>query len=168
MFIWRGFIQACSGQNVHLLTSVAPLFYHTTSQVVIDENDTNTTLTSHRLTPDLPSHGPLARYVNCGLRMCRECRERFPHQRLQRKPLVSDPGLHHGTCVMHWPWCMSGSLTRDGGENVHGIPGTCATRNFTYLSRGPPPQTTPKQRTPSTMRTWVLTYSSRLLGQNCS
>ena len=28
-------------------------------------------------------------------------RERFPHQRLQRKLLVSDPGMHHGTCVTH-------------------------------------------------------------------
>ena len=47
--------------------------------------------------------------LNCALRMRRECRERFPLDRLQRKPLVSDPGMHHGTCV-------SGSLTRDGGK----------------------------------------------------
>ena len=40
---------------------------------------------------------------NCGLQMHRECRERFPHHRLQRKPLVSDPGMHHGTCVAHVP-----------------------------------------------------------------
>ena len=53
----------------------------------------------------------------------RECRERFPTRRLQRKPLVSDPGLHHGTCGKHVPWCMSGSLTCCGGEN---IPGACA------------------------------------------
>ena len=69
--------------------------------------------------------------------MRREYRERFPRQQLQRKPLVSDPGMHHGTCVTHVPWCMSGSLTRSGGENVPGIPGTCATLNFTYLVRGP-------------------------------
>ena len=49
-----------------------------------------------------------------------------PHRRLQRKSLVSDPGMHHGTCVTHVPWCMSGSLTRGGGENVPGIPGACA------------------------------------------
>ena len=61
----------------------------------------------------------------------------FPCHRLQRKPLVSDPDMHHGTCVTHVPWCMSGSLTRDDGENVPGIPGACATRNFTYLVRGP-------------------------------
>ena len=28
-----------------------------------------------------------------------ECRERFPRHQLQRKPLVSDPGMHHGTCA---------------------------------------------------------------------
>ena len=47
---------------------------------------------------------------NRGLRMRRECRERFPRHRIQRKLLVSDPGMHHGTCVTHVPWCMSGSL----------------------------------------------------------
>ena len=25
-------------------------------------------------------------------------------------PRVSDPGMHHGTCVTHVPWCMPGSL----------------------------------------------------------
>ena len=50
---------------------------------------------------------------NCGLRMCRECRERFPHHRVQRKPLVSDPGMHHGTCITHLPWCMSGYASRN-------------------------------------------------------
>ena len=33
--------------------------------------------------------------------MRREYRERFSRHRLQRKPLVSDPGRHHGTCVTH-------------------------------------------------------------------
>ena len=54
---------------------------------------------------------------------------------------VSDPDTHHGTCVTHVPWCIPGSLTSGflwsrGGENVPGIPGACATRNFTYLVRG--------------------------------
>ena len=48
---------------------------------------------------------------NCGLRMRRECRKRFPRHRFQRKPLVYDPGMH----VTHVPWCISGSLIRDGG-----------------------------------------------------
>ena len=63
---------------------------------------------------------------NCVLRMRREFRERFPRHRLQRKPLVSDPGMHHSSCVTHVPWWMSGSVT------VPGIPGAYATRNFTY------------------------------------
>ena len=69
--------------------------------------------------------------------MRRECRERFPRHRLQRKPLVSDPGMHDGTCITHAPSSMSRSLTRGGGEKVPGIPGASATSNFTYLARGP-------------------------------
>ena len=74
---------------------------------------------------------------NGGLRMRRECRERFARHRLQRKPLVSYPSMHHDTYITHVPWCMSGSLTRGGGESVPSIPGACAIRNFTYLTRGP-------------------------------
>ena len=58
--------------------------------------------------------------------MRRECRERFPHHRLQRKTLVSDPGVHDARAV---------KLTRCGMENFPGIPGACATRNFTYVVR---------------------------------
>ena len=75
--------------------------------------------------------------LNCGLCMSWECRERSPHHRLQKELLVSDPGMHHGTCVTHVPWCMSGLFTHGGRENVPGIPSACATRNFTYLARGP-------------------------------
>ena len=28
-------------------------------------------------------------------------------------PQVSDPNMHHGLCVTHMPWCMTGSLTSD-------------------------------------------------------
>ena len=42
--------------------------------------------------------------------------------------------MHHGACVTRVPWCMSGWLTRGGGENLLGA---CATRNFTYLARSP-------------------------------
>ena len=73
---------------------------------------------------------------NCGLRMRRLCRERFPRDRLQKKPVVSNPGIHHGTCVTYVSWCMSGSLTGGGGENDPAIPAARETRNFTYLARG--------------------------------
>ena len=54
----------------------------------------------------------------------------------------SDPDMHHGTCVTHVSWYMPGSLTSGflwnrWRENVPGIPGACATRNFTYLVKGP-------------------------------
>ena len=67
---------------------------------------------------------------SCELRMHRECRERFPRHRLQREPLVSDPDMRHDTC-------HDACWNRGGGENVPSIPGACATRNFTYLARGP-------------------------------
>ena len=53
----------------------------------------------------------------------------FSRHRLQRKPLVSDPGMYHGT------WCMSGLLTRSDRENVPGIPGAYANCTSTYLAR---------------------------------
>ena len=56
---------------------------------------------------------------------------------LSQPPLVSDPGMQQDTCVTHVPWCMSGSLSRGGGENVFGIIGACATPNYTYLTGGP-------------------------------
>ena len=52
--------------------------------------------------------------------MRRECWERFPRHWPQRKPLVCDPVMHHGTCVTHVSWC---------------IPGACTTRNVRYLVR---------------------------------
>ena len=97
---------------------------------------TNLSLCAHTLST-ITSHGPLTRYVKLRVVHPPEFRERFPRHRFQRKPLDSDPGMHQGTCVTHMPWCMSGSLTRDGRENVLGIPSACATRKFTYLTRGP-------------------------------
>ena len=141
-------------------------------------------------------HGPVTWYVKLRMRP-----ERFP--RLQRKPLINDPSMHHGACVKHvlsvwetkflehspemdvlymsytkfhsprsifyltsskctrigerasisfphWPWCMSGSLTRRGGEKVHGIPSAYATHNFTYLARGPCNETTEQHISDST------------------
>ena len=94
---------------------------------------------------DIPTYatdtvmGLLPNTQNCRLHMPRECRERFPCHRIQRKPLVSDPDMHHGTCVKHVPWCMSGFLTHGGMENVSDIPGACTTRNYLYVVRGPCP-----------------------------
>ena len=68
--------------------------------------------------------------------MRRKCRERFPRHR----------GLAIPTCITARArrTCrdacrdrkLSVSFEVDGGENVPGIPGACATHNFTYLLRG--------------------------------
>ena len=54
--------------------------------------------------------------------MLRQCRGRFPRHRLPRIPIVSDPDMHHGMCVTHVPWFISGSLTRGGGETFPAFP----------------------------------------------
>ena len=76
-------------------------------------------------------HGPLARYVKSQDVHGPGKRECFLGHTLQRKPIVSDPDMQHGTCI------MSGMLTRRGEENVSDIPSACATHNFVYLVRGP-------------------------------
>ena len=72
------------------------------------------------------------------LHMRRECRGRFPHHRLQRIPVISDHGMHHGTCVTHVPCCMSGSLTRSQGETLPAFPAhaqPAILRNWQQASR---------------------------------
>ena len=55
-------------------------------------------------------HRPLIRYVK--LRMRRECWERPPPPPPPPTSLVSDPGMHHGTCVTHVLWCNLTYMTR--------------------------------------------------------
>ena len=80
------------------------------------------------------NHGPLTRYVKLQV-------AHAPGMPGTISPpptsLVSDTVMHHGTCVKHTPWCMSGPLTCSGTENVPDIPGACANYNFAYLVRGP-------------------------------
>ena len=80
--------------------------------------------------PVLQWYGPLARYAKLWVAHA----PRMPGT-FYPPPQVSDPDM------THVPWCMPGSLTScflwsRGGENVPGIPGACATHNFTYLVRG--------------------------------
>ena len=53
-------------------------------------------------------HGPLTRYVKLRVAHVPEMPGTFSHP-----TRVSDPDMHHGPCVKHVPWCMSGSLTND-------------------------------------------------------
>ena len=83
-------------------------------------------------------NGPLARYIKLRVAHAPGIPGAF-----SPPPWDSDPDVHHGTCVTHVPWCMSGSLTSGfylnsvTGENAPGIPGACANCNVTYLARGP-------------------------------
>ena len=74
-------------------------------------------------------YGPLTRYAKLWVAHATGLPETF-----SPPPRVSDPDMHHGTCVTHVPWCMPGSLTsgflwsRWRGKR---------TRDFAYLVRGP-------------------------------
>ena len=59
----------------------------------------------------LSIHGSLTRYLK--LWVAHEPGF-FSATDLKKNPLVSDPRTHHGTCISHLPWCMSGSPTRGG------------------------------------------------------
>ena len=51
-------------------------------------------------------NGPIARYVKLRVAHAPGMPGTF-----SAPPRASDPDMHHGTCVTHVPWCMSGSLT---------------------------------------------------------
>ena len=83
-------------------------------------------------------HEPHARYVKLRVAHALGMPRTF-----SPPPRVSDPDMHHGKCVTHVPWhtpgsLISGFLWSRCGENVPSTLGACATRNLTYLVRGPP------------------------------
>ena len=53
-------------------------------------------------------YGPLVRYVKLQVAHAPGMPGTF-----SPPPRVRDPDMHHGTCDMHVPWCMPGSLTSD-------------------------------------------------------
>ena len=80
------------------------------------------------------THGPLARYVKL----------RVVHApgmlgTLSPPTRVSDPDMHHGTCVTHLSWCMPGSPTSDFlWSRWRGKPSRCVHNPlFAYPIRGP-------------------------------
>ena len=102
--------------HAYVLTSHGwVITYHTYINVIIYVCPYSSSSATIRKTSHM---GILPDTRNCGLRMRRECRERFPRHRLLRKPLLSDPGMHHGTCMTQVSWCMSGSLTRGGRKKT--------------------------------------------------
>ena len=69
--------------------------------------------------------------------MRQECRERFLRPRGQAIPTWITARAWR-TCRDACRGCyLAVSVEVGGGQNVPGIPGACATRNITYLARGP-------------------------------
>ena len=77
-------------------------------------------------------HGPLTRYVKLRVAHTQGMPGTFSLPHHQRKPLVTDPGMHHGKCVTHVGIARKRSVIRNPYATV-----ACATRNFTHLARGP-------------------------------
>ena len=63
----------------------------------------------------MPSNRPINRYVKLRVAHAPGMPGTFsPSQQ------VSDPDMHHGTCVTHVPWCMPGSLNSSFLRNWRG------------------------------------------------
>ena len=79
--------------------------------------------------------GLLIRYVKLQVAHVPGMPRTFSPPPTSKKTTSQRSGMHHGKRVTHVR--MSGSLTRGGVENVSGMPGAYAIRNFTYLARSP-------------------------------
>ena len=69
--------------------------------------------------------------------MRRYCPERFPRYCLLMIPTCITARLSRTCRDVCRDRLLAVSFDIDGGENVPGIPGACATHNFTYLVGGP-------------------------------
>ena len=85
--------------------------------------DTFMYLLEFECTKRLKKHGPLVRYIKLWVAHAPGMPGTFSPQ-----PRVSDPDMHHSTCVTHVPWCMLGLLTsgflwsRRRGKTFPGFP----------------------------------------------
>ena len=89
-----------------------------------------------------PSWGYRPTWASCQIRQIADAHAPGMPGTLSPPPQVSDPDMHHDTCVTHVPWCMPRSLVsgflwswRRGKHSRHS--GACASRNLAYLVRGP-------------------------------
>ena len=57
------------------------------------------------------SHLPATCWASYQIRKIAGCTCAGNAGNVSPSPRVSDPDMHHGTCVTHVPWCMPGSLT---------------------------------------------------------
>ena len=59
----------------------------------------------------VPSPSTAVVWASCQIRTIAGCACAGNAANVSPLPWVSDPDMHHGTCVTHVPWCMPGSLT---------------------------------------------------------
>ena len=82
--------------------------------------------------PKFCRYGPLARYVKLRVADAPGIPGTF-----SPSPRVSDPDMHHGTCVTHVPLCLPRSLTSGFvWSRWQGKHSRNSHRNFTYMIRG--------------------------------
>ena len=79
-------------------------------------------------------NGPLTRYVKLWVSCAGNAGNVFPATDFKGNRKLAIPACITARACRT---CMLGSLNPRRGESVPGIPGACATRNFTYLIRGP-------------------------------
>ena len=80
------------------------------------------------------------RWASCQIRKMAGCACARNAGNVSPLPRVGDPDMHFGACVTHvhagianWRFPVKSVVEK----KVPGIPGSCATRNFTYLAIGP-------------------------------
>ena len=70
------------------------------------KHESSVTGISYTRTLNCKIHGPLTRYAKLRVAHAPGMPGTF-----SPPSLVIDPDMHHGTCLTHVPWCMSGSIT---------------------------------------------------------
>ena len=100
-------------------------------------------------------NGPLARYAKLRLAHAPGMPGKF-----SPLPRVSDPNMHHGTCVTHVPWWMPGSLT--SGFLWSRLREKRSPRDLTYCSHKPEciGTTNPDRSVLITIITWHYQFHS--------
>ena len=66
----------------------------------------------HSTSPHHLSRFTTTTWASCQIRKIAGCACPGMPGMFSPPPWVIDPDMHHGTCVTHVPWCMSGSITR--------------------------------------------------------
>ena len=120
---------SCTSKWFHYILMILPLLHHNRVLTPIPNSNVFHPALFDELGPTasllqlrLKQHMGYNPWASCQIRKIEACAHAgnfgnsFCHQ-LQRKPLVSDPSMHHCTCITHVSWCMPGSLIRGGGKN---------------------------------------------------